>query len=65
MCLICFTDIPKSNMVQCFCENQMCKECVKVDLLMNEGEPKCPKCNIGWTRKFMFENLTKTWTTTI
>lgn len=52
-------------MVQCFCENQMCKECVKVDLLMNEGEPKCPKCNIGWTRKFMFENLTKTWTTTI
>lgn len=47
--------------ITCFnCEKAACASCVKRYILESSSDAKCLHCNISWDRRFMIQNLTKT-----
>ena len=61
-CPICVEKINKSNHkpITCFhCENMACISCVRRYILDNISDAKCMFCNVQWDRRFMVNNLTK------
>ena len=62
-CPICVEKINKSQHkpIVCFhCENMACLSCVRRYILDNISDAKCMFCNVQWDRRFMVNNLTKT-----
>ncbi len=61
-CPICVEKINKSNHkpITCFhCQNMACISCVRRYILDNISDAKCMFCNVQWDRRFMVNNLTK------
>lgn len=61
-CPICVEKINKSQHrpIVCFhCDNMACLSCVRRYILDNISDAKCMFCNVQWDRRFMVNNLTK------
>lgn len=44
--------------IQCpKCEQKSCGKCIQTFMLNEINEPHCPNCRYGWTRRFLHENL--------
>ena len=61
-CPICVENFNKKihRPVTCFhCENTICMKCTRRFILETVSDAKCMFCNIKWDRRFMVNNLTK------
>lgn len=64
-CNICSEKYNNSTrkLVKCYCEFEFCKLCFKKYILSKKENPICMNCNIVYTRKFLAENLDKSFMT--
>lgn len=61
-CSICIEPFTKRTRkeIVCFnCQKSTCSQCVRKFILQSLTEAKCLHCNIQWDRRFMVNNLTK------
>lgn len=61
-CSICcfdFTTLLRKKISCNFCKFEVCTKCVKTYLLNSYKDPHCMKCNVGWNRDFIDDNLSK------
>ena len=60
-CNVCAEAYNKSTrrMVECICGFKSCRECVKTYMLGNKEDPICMSCKVSWERKFLVDNLGK------
>ena len=62
-CPICCFEFSRlvRKKITCFnCQKSACASCVKRFILEGSSDAKCLHCNISWDRRFMIQNLTKT-----
>lgn len=64
-CNVCAEPFNKSTRIriECMCGFMSCRQCTKKYLLNSFEEPACMSCRVEWTRKFMTDNLDKTFMT--
>lgn len=64
-CNICSEKYNNSTrkLVKCYCEFEFCKLCFKKYILSKKENPICMNCNMVYTRKFLAENLDKSFMT--
>lgn len=61
-CNICLESIKgvRNKPIQCpKCQQQSCSKCIQMFMLNEINEPHCPNCRYGWTRRFLHENLSR------
>ena len=62
-CSVCFEEysgVIHKKIVCPSCNYDACMSCIKKFLVELGDDPHCMNCNVAWTRKFLFENINKT-----
>ena len=65
-CSVCTENYTKhrKNVTCSKCNYDCCSQCVQTYILTKVGDPSCMNCQIGWSRDFLYTNLSKSFMNT-
>ena len=58
-CLICILTHTEKTMIQCSCEERICRSCAKRYIMESLERPHCMFCSVSWSKEFLYKELGK------